>query len=254
MAKKSSKTKKVKTPKENQPSSTKKPKSKHIITKLPLSLVPLTSTNIKLISLIPNAVYYAHDFFTQMECKRWIEHAETQLSFEYLQHNATRYIAHRECSRIQNTNWELSDLLYQRMKSIISELDSYMKIGHEHGHEHELYEPITCNGNIRLYKYEKHMSFGKHVDGSDRIDHIMNGNTEITVLIYLSTCNSGATRFYPPTNKKKQNEGIAFLPKAGSILFHVHGNRCLEHEADPVLSGIKYVLRTDVVYGTKSDK
>jgi len=100
------------------------------------------------------------------------------------------------------------------------------------------------------------MSFGKHYDGSERIDRFPNGNTEITVLVYLSSCKGGATRFYlPSSSSKKQNKneidknGIAFQPEAGAILMHMHGDRCLEHEADAVAEGVKYVLRTDIVYG-----
>lgn len=32
------------------------------------------------------------------------------------------------------------------------------------------------------------------------------------------------------------------------MLLHVHGDRCLQHEAEPVLAGTKYVLRTDLVF------
>ena len=64
----------------------------------------------------------------------------------------------------------------------------------------------------------------------------------MTVLIYLSECEGGATRF----------EGdVAFAPRSGALLVHVHGeDRCLEHEADPVDGGTKYVLRTDLVYSS----
>jgi len=122
------------------------------------------------------------------------------------------------------------------------------------------YKPVACNGNIRIYKYEKGMSFGRHYDGSSDIDRFA-GSTELTVLIYLSSCRGGATRFHPPQQtggrgkkNRKGNEsegrGVAFIPEAGSILMHMHGDRCLEHEADPVIKGIKYVLRTDIVFAT----
>ncbi len=38
-------------------------------------------------------------------------------------------------------------------------------------------------------------------------------------------------------------------PKAGLALLHPHGDDCLEHEAAEVKRGIKYILRSDVVYG-----
>ena len=202
----------------------------------------------KVIALIPNAVYYALNFFTESECQAWIQLAEKNIGFEYVSHPASRFIAQRECGRIQSTNWELSKIIFERMQMLqmMDQIHPFIGVTSSHSD----YRPITCNGNLRIYKYEKGMSFGKHIDGSDRIPEVSNGNTEITVLVYLTTLSSGATRFYPAKSSKKDKAGIAFTPQAGAVLFHVHGDRCLEHEADPVQSGIKYVLRTDIVYGT----
>lgn len=63
--------------------------------------------------------------------------------------------------------------------------------------------------------------------------------TRFTVLVYLSSCQGGETVF---------ERNVSFSPRAGSILFHIHGDQCLLHEAKAVESGIKYVLRTDLVY------
>jgi hypothetical protein len=138
------------------------------------------------------------------------------------------------------------------------------------------YKPINCNPNLRVYRYNKGHAFGRHVDGSNIVtgyngDRGNNGNgsatstststrttsckTEMTMLLYLSTCEGGATRFHLPSSKRKNrknnnnNNSIAYSPQVGSLLLHVHGNHCLEHEADVVLSGKKYVLRTDLIYG-----
>ena len=40
----------------------------------------------------------------------------------------------------------------------------------------------------------------------------------------------------------------SIAPKAGRALLHRHGDCCLEHEAAPVASGLKYILRTDVCF------
>ena len=40
--------------------------------------------------------------------------------------------------------------------------------------------------------------------------------------------------------KKGQSSGIVYTPEEGSVLLHVHGDHCLEHEAEPVLEGVKY--------------
>ena len=128
------------------------------------------------------------------------------------------------------------------------------------------YQPLSCNPNLRLYKYTKGQWFGKHVDGSNKIDfnsfhddgnapfpagEVNEAQTEMTVLFYLSSCRGGATRFHLPHgnnysggNKRKKGNGsygsIAFVPEEGAVLLHLHGDHCLEHEAEPVLEGVKY--------------
>jgi hypothetical protein len=134
------------------------------------------------------------------------------------------------------------------------------------------YKPINCNPNLRVYRYNKGHAFGRHVDGSNVVTGYNGGGgnndgsarskrnttckTEMTMLLYLSTCEGGATRFHLPSSKRNRknnannnNNSIAYSPQVGSLLLHVHGNHCLEHEADVVLSGKKYVLRTDLIYG-----
>lgn len=37
-------------------------------------------------------------------------------------------------------------------------------------------------------------------------------------------------------------------PQPGLALLHRHGDECMEHEAAAVTAGIKYVLRSDVVF------
>eukprot|EP00590_Aulacoseira_subarctica_P004716 CAMPEP_0172421712 /NCGR_PEP_ID=MMETSP1064-20121228/7935_1 /TAXON_ID=202472 /ORGANISM="Aulacoseira subarctica , Strain CCAP 1002/5" /LENGTH=236 /DNA_ID=CAMNT_0013162241 /DNA_START=46 /DNA_END=756 /DNA_ORIENTATION=- len=218
-------------------------------TSLPVGLVSdkkttafLHGSNAFVEELCKGAVFFSHNFFTADECKAWIEFAE-QIGFEKLSHPQSRYIAQRECGRIQLKNWEMAAKIFARLHPIILQCDRLVPDGFSGNRQ-----PVGCNGNIRLYKYERGMSFGKHVDEANIIPEFPSGRTEMTVLIYLSDCIGGATRFFRPT-KKRNDEGIGFTPKAGSILLHVHGDRCLEHSADSVVQGVKYVLRADVVYG-----
>lgn len=56
----------------------------------------------------------------------------------------------------------------------------------------------------------------------------------------------GETVFYDPDAPTRVV--VRYPPTLGSCLLHGHGNRCLLHEGAPVLSGVKYLMRTDVMY------
>ena len=94
----------------------------------------------------------------------------------------------------------------------------------------------------RFYKYVAGQRFGKHVDGS--VDLPGGRRTEYTLLVYLSSCVGGETRFYGRGRRLL----CVCAPAAGAALLHRHGDHCLEHEGAAVSAGVKYVLRSDVVY------
>lgn len=252
-------------------------KSKSPLLPLPQSLLLHEKDNLhpSLDALQDGAdVYVARNFLSATECRAWIDFVEQSGELEHVSHPATRYIAHRECSRFQRNNaeaWHVADKIFQRLvqTGILQTFESNLSTPPAPSccsscpRGTKSYRPVACNGNLRLYKYETGMSFGRHVD---ECNSTMRGQTEVTILIYLSDCQGGATRFYNmhsnnttthtsevlTASKRKQHisscASFAFVPETGSILLHVHGDKCLEHEADPVLSGIKYVLRTDLVY------
>lgn len=218
--------------------------------------------------LIPNAVFVARNALSSKECEEWINYAENS-GWDDVAHPATKWIAHRECSRLQKNDWTMAHRLYTRIQQIVMEASKQLDIFDKStrlnsSHASKTYQPITCNPNLRLYKYTKGQWFGKHIDDTNKIEwrgedtpysitDVTETQTEITVLFYLSTCKGGATRFHLPKSTKKKGKGndgsVAFTPTQGAVLLHVHGDNCLEHEAEPVVDGIKYVLRTDIVYG-----
>ena len=101
---------------------------------------------------------------------------------------------------------------------------------------------VGLNPNIRLYRYERGQQFGRHFD--DSVEVGPGRATAYTVLVYLSGgVVGGETAFYDERGK----DLFAVAPEAGMALFHVHGDRCMEHEGAEVLRGTKYVLRSDVV-------
>mmetsp|Transcript_841 Transcript_841/g.1609 ORF Transcript_841/g.1609 Transcript_841/m.1609 type:complete len:246 (+) Transcript_841:54-791(+) len=231
--------------------------------KFPGSLVSssVTRPNLSLQTIHEgSAVWIIPEFLSHEECNHWIKFAEKSGGLEYTAHPASMYIAHRQCYRMQDeSNSEIANKLYLRLlaSGILDQLKQELSqhaSKSRYSRNDKFETPMGFNPNIRFYKYTKGHSFGKHVDGADQVQGM--GQTEITVLIYLSECGGGATRFYPPfqpsKKKKKKNQkevdSFAFDPKPGTMLLHVHGDDCLEHEADEVTDGIKYVLRTDVVF------
>jgi hypothetical protein len=248
----------------------------------------------KIETLVPNAVYVVRNVLSIEECQNWINYTENQhtsmrggerkrgTTWEVVSHPATKHIAHRECGRMQKNDWNMSHRLYQRIEHIVIRISPLLNIVHEKtllmnlvkkgakkkssDPNNHTYQPITCNPNLRLYKYTKGQWFGRHVDGSNVInlpssstnctivDGIFNKlsnntknynkvvdlQTEITVLFYLSTCKGGATRFHLPHGRKNSNNSVSFTPQVGAVMLHVHGDNCLEHEAEPVLEGVKY--------------
>ena len=118
--------------------------------------------------------------------------------------------------------------------------------------------PIGCATNLRLYRYRApEQRFGKHVDGSHECE-ATGGSTEYTLLLYLNggeeegadeeeALRGGETVFY--TGKNDQDVCGTFIPRRGWALFHRHGERCLTHEGRAPTTGVKYLLRTDVVFG-----
>jgi 2OG-Fe(II) oxygenase superfamily len=191
------------------------------------------------IVLLQNKIWVISNFFTNVECESWINYFENEMKIEYISHPSTRTIASRECYRCHKNDPIMAQRIFDR-------ITNSAQLGlHSSLHDNSNLLPqfrneiaLTCNPNIRLYKYTKGMSFGQHVDDSNTLPGL--GTTRFTVLIYLSSCTGGATRF-------EKNLAL-FEPVQGSLLVHIHGNDCLLHEADPVQSGIKYVLRTDLVY------
>jgi hypothetical protein len=215
-----------------------------------------TTPSLKLQELHPGRVWVIPSFFSDQECQAWVDFCESSGGLEYTAHPADKYIAHRECYRMQQVDAvELATRIFQRLRD---KSGGCLKcIQQECG---DLYPsqrvPIGCNPNLRVYKYTKGHSFGKHVDGSNMIGkeggYMQGCSTEMTMLIYLSECTGGATRFHTGRPKGKSNKASAssfvFQPQVGALLLHVHGDHCLEHEADPVIDGNKYVLRTDLVF------
>jgi prolyl 4-hydroxylase len=95
-------------------------------------------------------------------------------------------------------------------------------------------EAIGLNELFRFYRYQPGQQFRRHRDQS----YIRNSNeaSYYTFMIYLNdNFEGGETRF----------DDLVVAPKKGSALVFYH---YLEHEGMEVIEGVKYVLRTDIMF------
>eukprot|EP01041_Mallomonas_annulata_P008400 gene8400-17317_t len=124
-------------------------------------------------------------------------------------------------------------------------------------------ELMGLNSRLRLFRYEAGAVFRIHIDGAwpgaglntegKYVDDIFGDRySRLTFLIYLTDdFDGGHTTFYiPDPNQVGQLEARAVRPLKGSILCFPHGDAIgsLAHEGSAVSQGVKYVVRTDVLY------
>lgn len=90
------------------------------------------------------------------------------------------------------------------------------------------------NEQFRFYKYENGQRFKRHIDG--RFTRNAQEQSRITFMIYLNDdFEGGETSF----------DNLKIIPKTGTALCFIHE---IKHEGSAIKSGIKYVLRSDVMY------
>jgi prolyl 4-hydroxylase len=171
-------------------------------------------------------VFVIEDFLTHEECNGLITIAE-QIGFEEAKVQVgagaqAMLKGVRNNERILYKNQELAQQLWEQAKP-------YMPFNMGK------YEACGLNELFRFYKYNPGQRFKMHRDGSYE-----RNETECsfyTFLLYLNDgFEGGETAF---------ENGCTVNPKKGSLLVFHHP---LRHEGKILISGIKYALRTDVMY------
>lgn len=185
---------------------------------------PVKTRTLTTTPLHKDLIYHVDNFFTPSECTAWINYAENT-GFSEIDSPATRETAFRKHARVQVDLPATAAGIWERLERL---LPGGMRT-----------RGVGCFENIRIYRYAVGERFGRHIDESVDVGE---RSTGVTVLVYLSDVEGGETVFY-------DGRGVLEVrPSVGGLLVHGHGDRCLEHEARAVRSGVKYVLRTDVVY------
>jgi len=96
--------------------------------------------------------------------------------------------------------------------------------------------PVGVNERFRCYRYEPGQRFAPHYDGAYR--RSATERSELTLMVYLNGGFGGGTTAF-------HDFDVEVTPRAGAALLFQHQ---MLHEGCRVESGIKYVLRSDVMY------
>lgn len=97
---------------------------------------------------------------------------------------------------------------------------------------------VGLNERFRFYRYDISQRFKRHIDG--RYTRNEQEQSRITFLVYLNDDYQGGETAF---------DDVTITPKTGTALCFIHE---IKHEGKPLLEGTKYVLRSDVMYKTKS--
>lgn len=164
------------------------------------------------------------EFWTAEKCDEFIRKSEL-LGYEpamvQTENGPKRVEGVRNNQRILFTDNSLAQELWSNLKNHIQQnLGNSVAIG--------------LNEMFRFYKYEPGQEFKKHRDQSFIRNEVE--SSYYTFMIYLNDDFTGGETTF--------NE-VTITPKKGSTLVFFHD---LEHEGTKLISGSKYILRTDIMY------
>lgn len=202
-------------------------------------------------SIISGQIVTVEHFFSDDLCNQLIGSFESSLKLETTPLIKSKDYAARYNDRISLTDNQAADALWNYLKKILLQKVDYEDEELEDIHE-TFADAKSLNPQLRIYRYTKGHHFGKHYDDSVKCplahEPSKMGTTRWTLLIYLTGGDEfvgGGTIFYPDSNSKKE---INVHPSKGLALLHKHGDDCLQHEAEIVKDGVKWVLRSDVTF------
>jgi prolyl 4-hydroxylase len=133
----------------------------------------------------------------------------------------------RNNQRILHSDIQLAEAIWNQLKDFVP-----AKLGNS--------VAVGLNELFRFYRYEPGQQFKKHRDQS-----FIRNDAEAsyyTFMIYLNDGYEGGDTTFDLIN---------IHPKKGTALLFLHS---LEHSGSEVTQGIKYVLRTDIMYKLKDEE
>lgn len=207
-------------------------------------------TKVTKLNILPdNQCFVLHNLFTQNECVQLIEQGE---KYGFLDLNNQYSQQYRNNQRIININENLKSIMFERISKYI---DSMIKIDcGKHPtiattfYTGGIWQIDDLNNTFRLCKYNPTNFFKRHCDEGyhpNPIDH----RSLKTCMLYLNeNFEGGETVFYLDNLKEMfdlDRTTVSIKPKMGMCLIF---NQNIFHEGLTVASGLKYFIRTDILY------
>lgn len=177
-------------------------------------------------------IFLLHEFLSSDECAALIRRSE-DLRYEVGTVGGVIAEGIRNNERVVIDDKPLADAFYQRAAPWLPP-------------EVEGRRLVRFNERWRFYRYRPGQTFRPHRDGAYTSFHIYE-QSAVTFMIYLNQeMRGGETRFFVDAEHAVQGQAyVSVKPTTGSALVFLHS---IWHEGAAVLSGEKYVLRTDVMY------
>ncbi|MDH7444316.1 2OG-Fe(II) oxygenase [Aquimarina sp. 2201CG14-23] len=170
-------------------------------------------------------IFLIEEFLSKEMCDHFIEKGE-QVSFEEakvsIDGRQVMVKGVRNNQRIMFKDQLLADKIWKQLEPYVEQ-------------DFEVYKAHGLNEMFRIYKYEEGQRFKMHRDGSYKRNE--KECSFFSFLIYLNDDFEGGETYF--------EEGVTIMPKLGEALLFHHP---LRHEGKPIVSGTKYVLRTDIMY------
>lgn len=192
-------------------------------------------TSVMMKNVLAENLFNLPNLLTPAECEQLIARGEA-MGFEAAS-VATRsgpqmLTTVRNNDRVTFDDPALAEQLWQRLREHVpAEMDGAVAVG--------------LNERLRFYRYDPSQRFKGHRDGV--VERSPTERSRLTFMVYLNDgAEGGQTVFYSEDRTAGLRRVVASVePRAGTGLVFAHE---WWHEGARVLSGRKYVLRTDVMY------
>ena len=192
----------------------------------------------KVRKILDDFLFEIDNFLSSEQCSSFIEKAEL-LGFEEAlittRKGALRAEDIRNNDRVIHDNTEIAEELWQALKPAMPPRFRNRNV-------------VGLNERMRIYRYGPGQLFDWHHDGYFERE---NGERSLfTFLIYLNDDFEGGCTTFSDFQTGRTFDDITVVPKQGRALVFFHP---FMHRGDEVLSGKKYVARSDVMYSLPTE-